>query len=48
MYIMGALSLGLILIPIIPGVRSLPMRIPIHRGIWSQYYKSEGIKRRKK
>jgi hypothetical protein len=48
MYVMGALSLGLILIPVIPGVRSLPMRIPIHRGIWSQYYKSEGIKRRKK
>jgi hypothetical protein len=48
MYVMGALSLGLILIPIIPGIRSLPMRIPIHRGIWSQYYKSEGIKRRKK
>ena len=48
MYLMGALSLGLILIPVIPGIRSLPMRIPIHRGIWSQYYKSEGIKRRKK
>jgi hypothetical protein len=48
MYVMGALSLGLILIPVIPGIRSLPTRIPIHRGIWSQYYKSEGIKRRKK
>jgi hypothetical protein len=48
MYVMGALSLGLILIPVIPGIRSLPMRIPIHRGIWSQYYKAEGIKRRKK
>ena len=48
MYLMGALSLGLILIPVIPGIKSLPMRIPIHRGIWSQYYKSEGIKRRKK
>ena len=48
MFVMGALSLGLILIPVIPGVRSLPMRIPIHRGIWSQYYKAEGIKRRKK
>ena len=48
MYVMGALSLGLILIPVIPGIRTLPMRIPIHRGIWSQYYKSEGIKRRKK
>jgi hypothetical protein len=48
MVIMGAMSLGLILIPVIPGVRSLPMRIPIHRGIWRSYYQSEGIKRRRK
>ncbi len=48
MYLMGALSLGLILIPVIPGVKSLPMRIPIHRGIWRQYYAANGIKRRKK
>lgn len=47
MVIMGALSLGLILIPIIPGVKNLPMRIPIQRGIWRQYYRSQGIKRRK-
>lgn len=47
MAIMGVLSLGLILIPVIPGVRSLPMRIPIHRGIWRQYYEAQGIKRRK-
>jgi hypothetical protein len=48
MFIMGALSLGLILIPVIPGIKSLPMRIPIHRGIWRQYYDAHGIKRRKK
>jgi hypothetical protein len=48
MAIMGVLSLGLILIPVIPGVKSLPMRIPIHRGIWRQYYEAQGIKRRKK
>jgi hypothetical protein len=48
MVIMGIMSLGLILIPVIPGVRSLPMRIPIHRGIWRQYYDENGIKRRKK
>jgi len=47
MVIMGALSLGLILIPIIPGVKNLPMRIPIQRGIWRQYYQAQGIKRRK-
>ena len=48
MGLMGLLTLGLILIPVIPGIKTLPMRIPIHRGIWSQYYKSQGIKRRKK
>ncbi len=47
MILMGGLSLGLILIPLIPGVRTLPMRIPIHRGIWRQYYQENGIKRRK-
>ena len=47
MVLMGALSLGLILIPLIPGVKTLPMRIPIHRGIWRQYYEENGIKRRK-
>ena len=47
MVLMGGLSLALILIPFIPGVRSIPMRIPIHRGIWSSYYKNEGIRRRK-
>ena len=47
MVLMGALSLGLILIPLIPGMKTLPMRIPIHRGIWRQYYEENGIKRRK-
>ena len=47
MYLMGLLSLGLILIPVIPGVRSLPMKFPIHRRIWRQYYEAEGIKRKK-
>ena len=47
MYLMGLLSLGLILIPVIPGVRSLPMKFPIHRRIWRQYYEAGGIKRKK-
>jgi hypothetical protein len=47
MLIMGGLSVGLILLPLIPGVRSLPIRIPIHRAIWRSYYQSEGIKRRR-
>ena len=48
MILMGGLSLALILIPFIPGIKTLPMRIPIHRGIWSSYYKSQGIRRLKK
>ena len=48
MAVMGVLSLGLILIPVIPGIKSLPMRVPIHRGIWRQYYETQGIKRGKK
>ena len=47
MVVMGLLSLGLVLIPITPLIRSLPMRIPVHRGIWRQYYQRQGIKRRK-
>jgi len=47
MAIMGLLSAGLIFIPFIPGVRSLPRRIPIQRLIWKQYYREENIKRRK-
>ena len=45
MILMGALSLALILIPFLPGIKTLPMRIPIHRGIWSSYYKAQGIRR---
>ena len=47
MLIMGALSAGLIFIPFIPGIKTLPMRVPIQRGIWRQYYRAQGIKRRK-
>ena len=47
MFIMGALSLGLVLMPLIPGIRAIPVRIPIHRAIWRNYYANEGIKRRK-
>jgi hypothetical protein len=40
MLVMGLLSLGLICVPFIPGVRSLPRRIPIHRLIWREHYRS--------
>ena len=36
--IMALLSLALVCIPFIPGVRSLPRRIPLYRLIWRDYY----------
>jgi hypothetical protein len=40
MTVMGVLSLALILIPFIPGVRDLPRRIPLYRLIWREHYRS--------
>ena len=37
--LMMALSLGLLLVPYLPGVRSLPRWIPLHRLIWRDYYR---------
>ena len=37
--LMGILSLALVLIPFIPGVRSIPKWIPIYKLIWRGYYK---------
>ena len=39
MMIMGALSLVLILIPFIPGVRDIPRWVPIYRFIWRDHYR---------
>jgi hypothetical protein len=36
--VMTVLSLGLLLIPFIPGLRDLPRWIPIHRLIWRHHY----------
>jgi hypothetical protein len=41
MAVMGVLSLGLVLIPFIPGIRSIPRVIPIHRLIWRDHYARE-------
>lgn len=38
--LMAVLSLGLILVPFIPGVRDLPRRIPIYKLIWRDYYRT--------
>ena len=39
MAIMGVLSLALILIPFIPGVRDVPRWIPLYRLIWRDHYR---------
>jgi len=44
MMIMGVLSLGLILIPFIPGVRDIPRWVPIYRFIWRDYYREQGLR----
>ncbi len=40
--IMGVLSLGLIIVPFLPGVRDLPRWIPIYRLIWRDWYAGTG------
>jgi len=42
MLMMGLLSTLFICIPFLPGIRSLPRRIPIHRLIWREHYRSTG------
>jgi hypothetical protein len=38
--LMMVLTLGLALVPFIPGVRSVPRWIPVHRMVWRDYYRS--------
>ncbi|ALE05630.1 hypothetical protein AL755_09295 [Arthrobacter sp. ERGS1:01] len=38
--VMLVLSFALTLIPFIPGLRSLPRKIPVHRLIWRDYYRN--------
>jgi hypothetical protein len=40
MTVMGVLSLALILIPFIPGIRDIPRWIPIYKLIWRDHYRS--------
>jgi hypothetical protein len=43
--IMALLSLGLVCVPFIPGVRSIPRYVPLYRLIWRDYYRrAEGEK----
>lgn len=41
---MMILSLGLILVPFIPGLRSLPRLVPVHRLIWRDYYRRQAVR----
>ncbi len=38
--IMTVLSLGLVFVPFIPGLRDLPRMVPIHRLVWKSYYRT--------
>jgi len=40
MAIMGVLSIALIVVPFIPGIRDIPRWIPIYKLIWRDHYKS--------
>jgi hypothetical protein len=40
MGVMGALTLALILIPFLPGIRDVPRHIPIYKLIWREHYRS--------
>ncbi len=40
--IMGVLSLALIIVPFLPGVRDIPRWIPIYKLIWRDWYASPG------
>lgn len=42
MSIMAVLSLALLLLPFIPGLRYIPRWIPVHRAIWRRYYAEDG------
>ncbi len=38
--LMAVLTLGLVLVPYLPGIRDLPRRIPIYKLIWREHYRS--------
>jgi hypothetical protein len=39
--VMTVLSLAFVLIPFIPGIRSIPRWIPVHRLIWREHYRAQ-------
>jgi hypothetical protein len=42
MAIMGVLSACFILVPFLPGIRSIPRRIPVYKLIWRDWYAAAG------
>jgi hypothetical protein len=38
--LMMVLTVGLMLLPFIPGLRSIPRWIPVHRLIWRDWYRT--------
>ena len=40
--VMAVLTLAFILVPFIPGVRSIPKKVPVYRLIWRDYYRRNG------
>ena len=45
MAVMGVLSLALILIPVIPGIRDIPRWIPLYKLIWRNHYRTVAARR---
>ncbi|MEV5480123.1 MULTISPECIES: hypothetical protein [Streptomyces] len=43
--LMALLSVGLMLVPFIPGVRSVPRWTRVHRLIWRTYYREQAVER---
>jgi len=41
-YIIGVIGLVVIFFPFIPGLRSIPRWVPVHRLIWRTYYRTHG------
>jgi hypothetical protein len=41
--LMMVLTLGLMFLPLIPGLRDIPRWIPVHRLIWRDYYRSHKL-----
>jgi hypothetical protein len=41
MALMMVLSLGLLLVPFIPGIRSIPRKTRVYRLIWREHYQTQ-------